>query len=76
MEGGEIQDREKKMPKKKEHPILTYILVIILLMIAFAAISPNQFQDFINMLRQFSQLFFVLAFVALIAYVLRKLEKI
>lgn len=71
---------EKDLPVRKEHPILTYIAVIILLWVIFAIISPRQFQEFVNVLvstfSQLSLLIVVLAIIAAIAFVLKQLEKI
>lgn len=71
---------KKELPKKKESPLLTYLLVVVVLMVVFALINPSQFVEFINVfssvLSQLSGLIFVLIIIALIVYALRLLEKI
>jgi protein-S-isoprenylcysteine O-methyltransferase Ste14 len=71
---------EKEMPKKKESPFLTYFLVILILMFIFAMVNPTQFRAFIDALvstiSQFGQLILVLLVIALVASILKLLEKI
>lgn len=82
VEGGDVRNRNGKMPKKK-NPLATYILVVIILAIALAVIAPNQFKQFTDaiyatftQLSQFGQVIVVLALIALAVYLLRRSGKL
>lgn len=82
VEGGELEDRNQQMAKKK-NPLATYIFVVILLTVAFALILPTQFKQFIDaiyatftQLSQLGQVIVVLIIIALVVYLLRRSGKI
>ena len=56
--------------------LLNFILVFVILMFTLSIISPSQFRIVVNIISQSINLVLVVLVIAVVAYILRKMERI
>lgn len=60
---------------ERTRSFFTYLIVIFILLMALAVISPDQFNIIADAFSQTGDLFLVLAFIAIVVFIFRRIEE-